>query len=239
MLEAACERRYGFRLPTPFTSRLVCAASRSLWQQWRWHREQPGLRGNLGGSKNRSARCPCERIQVSSSTKRRASLGVVETLAIERGRCHFSLYQNIAIGVWVAQANTAAVEAALGVAKQMAARFPGRHSSVAFLLDGLPGPLPEAMPLLAKLFAKRSDLACTAMILEGSGFWASGLRSMVNNARREGGSEAPLKIGTSIDQVVDWLSAQNEQQTGVAIAPTELAEALAFARHLGEQARGT
>lgn len=170
-------------------------------------------------------------------TKRSPSLGLLETLAIERGRCHFSVYQNIAIGVWVAQADKPAVEAALRVADEMARRFTGRHSSVAFLLDGLPGPLPEALPLLAKLFAKRSDLGCTAMVLEGSGFWASGLRSMVNNSRRAGGGDIPLKIGTSIAEVVPWLSAQHEQQTGVAIAPTELAEALAFARELGEQAR--
>jgi hypothetical protein len=174
---------------------------------------------------------------VTGSTKRRPSIGLVETLAVERGRCHFSAYRNIAIGVWVGQANSAAAEAALRVAKEMPKRCPGGHSSVAFLLDGLPGPLPEALPLLAKLFAKRSDLACTAMVLEGSGFWASGLRSMVNNSRREGGGETPLKMGTSIAEIVSWLSTQHAQKTGVLLAPDELTEALTFARQLGEQAR--
>jgi hypothetical protein len=161
----------------------------------------------------------------------------VETLAVERGRCHFSVYRNIAIGVWVAQANKAAAETALRVASSMGERFSGRHSSVAFLLDGLPGPMDEAMPALTKLWAKRSDLACTAVIIEGGGFWASGLRSMINNTRREAGGDVPAHIGNSIDQVVGWLSAQNQRHTGVAIAPTELAEALTFARMLGEQAR--
>src|SRR5207344_101940 len=105
-------------------------------------------------------------------------------------------------------------EAALRVAQVMPERCPGGHSSVAFLLDGLPGPLPEALPLLAKLFAKRGDLACTAMIIEGSGFWASGLRSMVNNSRREGGGETPLKMGRTIAEVVSWLSKQHAQKTG-------------------------
>jgi hypothetical protein len=164
---------------------------------------------------------------------------VVETLEVVRGHCHFSVYSNIAIGVWVAQADKAAAEAALRVASTMAERFPGGHSSAAFLVDGLPGPLPEALPVLQKLWAKRSDLACTAMVIEGSGFWASGLRAMVNNTRREGGGQIPLKIGSAIDQVVDWLSAYNLQVTGVAIAPAELAKALTVARQLGEQARTT
>jgi hypothetical protein len=166
--------------------------------------------------------------------KRRPSIGLVETLAMEPGRCHFSVYRNIAIGIWVGQANRAAAEAALRVAKEMAIRSPGRHSSVAFLLDGLPGPLPEALPLLNKLWEKRPDLACTAMVLEGSGFWASGLRSMITNSRREGGGEVPLKIGTSIEEIVDWFSIQHEKATGMDIAPAELREALAFARRRGE-----
>jgi hypothetical protein len=161
----------------------------------------------------------------------------VETLAVERGRCHFSVYRNVAIGVWVAQANRAAAETALRVAKEMSVRCPGRHSSVAFLIDGLPGPMPEAIPALSKLWEKRPDLACSAMIIEGAGFWASGLRSMINNMRREAGGEVPVNIGSSIDQVVEWLSAENARHTGELIEPAELSDALAFARRLGEQAR--
>jgi hypothetical protein len=174
---------------------------------------------------------------VTSSAQRHPSIGFVETLVVVPGRCHFSVYRNVAIGVWVAQANREAAEAALRVAKIMAERFSGRHSSAAFLVDGIPGPMPEAMPALTQLWSKRADLACTAMIIEGAGFWGSGLRSMVNNIRREGGGEVPIKIGSTIGQVVDWLSERNERQTGVAIVPAELENALAHARKLGESAR--
>jgi hypothetical protein len=193
----------------------------------------------MSARKGRCAPARASQIHVSSSTKRRLSLGLIETLATVQGRCHFSLYRNIAIGVWVAQADKAGAEAALNVAKTMAERCPDGHSSVAFLLDGLPGPDPEAMPLLTKLWAKRPNLACSAMILEGSGFWASGLRSMVNNSRREGGGEVPLKIGTTVAEVVDWFSTLHAQKTGVAIPVDELADALTFARQLGERARSS
>lgn len=174
---------------------------------------------------------------MGSTSKRLGSFGMVETVVLERGRCYFGTYRNIAIGVWVAQADRQAAEAALRMKEEMPKRCPGGHSSVVFLLDGLPGPLPEALPLLQKLWEKRTDLACTAMILEGSGFWASGLRSMVNNARREGGGEIPLKMGNSIAEIVHWLSALHAQKTHVLIPPSELTEALTFARKLAEQAR--
>jgi hypothetical protein len=176
---------------------------------------------------------------LSSSPKPQRSIGFVEVLAVEPGRCHFSVYRNVAIGVWLAQADRTAAEAALGVAKEMAKRFAGLHSSVAFLVDGIPGPLPEALPVLTKLWAKRPDLACTGMIIEGGGFWASGLRSMINNTRREGGGEVPVKIGNSIADVVVWLSTQNARLTGVIIEPDELVHALTHARKLAELTRGT
>ncbi len=158
----------------------------------------------------------------------------MEALAVAPGRCHFSVYRNVAIGVWLAQADRVAAETALGVAQEMAKRFSGLHSSVAFLVDGIPGPLPEALPALTKLWAKRPDLACTGMIIEGGGFWASGLRSMINNTRREGGGEVPVKIGNSIADVVDWLCTNNGRLTGVIIEPSELAHALTYARKLAQ-----
>jgi len=161
----------------------------------------------------------------------------VETLAVAPGRCHFSVYRNVAIGVWLAQADREAAEMALAVAKEMAKRFSGMHSSAAFLVDGIPGPLPEAMPALTKLWAKRPDLACTGMVIEGGGFWASGLRSMINNTRREGGGEVPVKIGNAIADVADWLSTENARRTGVIIEPDELAQALSYARKLAEMTR--
>ena len=174
---------------------------------------------------------------MSSSPKPQRAIGFVETLAVASGRCHFSVYRNVAIGVWLAQADREAAETALGVSQEMAKRFDGLHSSVAFLVDGIPGPLPEAMPALTKLWARRPDLACTGVIIEGGGFWASGLRSMINNTRREGGGEVPVKIGNSIADVVDWLSTQNARLTGVIIEPSELAHALSHARKIAELSR--
>lgn len=159
----------------------------------------------------------------------------LETLVVERGRCHFSAYKNITISVWVGQADVAAAQAALRAGKEMARRHPQGHSAACFVLDGLPGPTADAHPLIAKVLGQRSDLKCAAIILEGSGFWASGLRSMINNTHREANGNAGLKIATSLSDVVGWLAENHEERTGVAIAPDVLQEVLTRARLLGAQ----
>ncbi len=160
----------------------------------------------------------------------------LETLVVEPGRCFFGAYRNITISVWAGQANVAAAQVALRAGAEMARRHPGGHSAVCFVLDGLPGPTPEAQPLVAKLLGQRSALKCAAIILEGSGFWASGLRSMINNTHREGGGGTGLKIATTLAELVGWLSDNHEQRTGVAIAPDVLEQALSQARQVGARA---
>jgi hypothetical protein len=160
----------------------------------------------------------------------------LETLVVERGRCHVSAYRNITISVWVGQANPAAAHAALRAGQEMARRHPQGHSTGVFVLDGLPGPTPDAQPLIAKVLGQRSSLKCAAIILEGSGFWASGIRAMINNTHREANGGASLKISTTLAEVVGWLSENHEERTGVAIAPDLLEQVLTQARQLGARA---
>jgi hypothetical protein len=160
----------------------------------------------------------------------------LETLCVEQGRVHFGAYKNITISVWVGQANIPAVQAAQRATTEMASRHPNRHSAVSFVIDGLPGPTPEAMPLFSRLLGERNGRACTVIVLEGSGFWASGLRSMISNTHREGGRKSMLKVATSIDEVVDWLSEHHYDETGVGLTPDQLREALRHGRQFGQQA---
>lgn len=158
------------------------------------------------------------------------------SLHVERGHVSYSLYQNISIAVWVGQATLRAVQGVQEVTKQMIARFPRGHSSVGFVLDGLPAPTADAQALLTKSFEKRSQLMVTAIILEGSGFWASGLRGMLNNSHRDANSDAALKIVTHLDPLVGWFAEEHAARTGVEIAPMQLRDMLRLARQVGEKA---
>jgi hypothetical protein len=160
----------------------------------------------------------------------------LSSLRVVRGHVSYSLYQNISIAVWIGQATLPAVQVIPEVTKHMIARFPGGHSSVGFVLDGLPAPPADAQALLTKTFEKRSQLMVTAIVLEGSGFWASGLRGMLNNSHRDANSDAALKIVTHVDPLVGWFAEEHAARTGVEIAPMLLRDMLLLARQVGEKA---
>lgn len=157
-------------------------------------------------------------------------------LHVALGHASYARYENISIGVWVGQATLPVVQMVQEVTKFMIARFPRGHSSVSFVLDGLPAPTPEAQALIGKQFEARSQLSVTGIVLEGSGFWASGLRGMINNSHREANGPTSLKIVTSIDQLVGWFAEAHEARTQVSIAPMILRDLLQHARKVGERA---
>lgn len=160
-------------------------------------------------------------------------------LRVERGHMSYALWRNISIAVWVGQATVPVLKALHEVSKEMVARFPRGHSSVAFVLDGVPPPTPDAQALVKQVFEASSGLLTTAMVLEGSGFWASGLRGMLNNSHRDAASPTSLKIATDIDSVVGWFCEEHEARTGVEIAPMRLRQVLLHARQACEKiARG-
>jgi len=157
------------------------------------------------------------------------------TLRVELGHFAISAYRNISIAVWVGQATRLAVEGLLEAQKKLVALHPNGHSAVSFILDGLPAPEPEAQALISRVFEARSQISCLAIILEGSGFWASGLRSMLNNYHRQAGGPAALKVATSLDSVVTWFSEEHKKGTGVELLPKPLLSILANARQEGER----
>ncbi len=161
----------------------------------------------------------------------------LETLSVEAGRCLLFACRNILICAYIGQADLAVAQAHERNARTMARRHKDGRSFVGFILDGLPGPTPEALPVFSRLMARSAELACIAYVLEGSGFWASGLRGMIGNAYRDGGAAARLKIGTGANEISEWLSAQHAAQTGVAIEAGALLAALLKARSIAEDAR--
>jgi hypothetical protein len=148
-------------------------------------------------------------------------------------------YRNVSVGVWVAQATRAAMEASAAATQEMSAQFPSGHSNVNFIMDGIAAPTPDAQALMLKAMASRSDLACSLIILEGGGFWASGLRSLINNTHRDAGGSLRIRIESSLDPMLGWFCETHARHTGVVLDSGQLREALVQARQLAEStARG-
>lgn len=152
------------------------------------------------------------------------------------GVLHYNSWKNVSIGVWVGQATVPAVQSLMNFGREMVQLYPGGHSSVAFILDKLPAPAADARDMLEMLFHPRSPLACAATVLEGSGFWASGLRSMIANTHRAATGRVKLRVNTSVDEVLSWFPAEHARLTGIAISPDELRAELLYSREHGAKA---
>lgn len=155
-------------------------------------------------------------------------------LRVEPGIYQYSAWQNINVGVWVGQATLAATMGLIDVGMEMRRRYPSGHSSIVFILDKLPAPTPEAREMFGKFFRSGSSLMCNAVVLEGEGFWASGLRAMISNTHRGASGSTHVGVGTSIDEILTWFPEAHAKCTGIMVKTLELKSVLQEIRRQGE-----
>jgi hypothetical protein len=161
----------------------------------------------------------------------------VLVLRIEPRIYCYCAYRNVTVAVWVGQATVPALHEVGAISREMVRRYPDGHSSIVYILDKIPAPSPEASAAVAHTFAARNGLACVSVILEGTGFFGSGMRSMLSNARRnaEAESTALLKLNTSVAEVLEWLPEEHLRRTGVQLDGRALADAMRWVREHGAQ----
>jgi hypothetical protein len=150
----------------------------------------------------------------------------------EAGVCHFASFRNVTVGVWVGRATIESARGLFSVGGQMSRRFPLGHSSFSFIRDKVAPPAPEVEALIKRTFGLGADLACMAVVLEGSGFWASGLRSLLEKLHRTGRGSVRLQIGTSLDEILAAFVDEHGRRTGVRF---ELAKFRSTLQHLRDE----
>ena len=151
--------------------------------------------------------------------------------AAERGHFSCSIWLNVSILIWASRATEPALRRIQRVTHELTTRFPAGHSNVAFVLDGVGPPTPEARKILTHLYREGvADLKCLGVVLEGGGFWASSLRSSITSMQLEAGRRTALGQYTSIAEIAAWMAPRHAAQTGVEISVEELQAALEAAR---------
>jgi hypothetical protein len=156
------------------------------------------------------------------------------TRDLEPGRFRFSLWRNVSVTIWTAQATFEAGERVLRVSRQLSREFPQGRSQVMIIAPGAPAPDQATSELLTEIYNPQlSRIVCIAAVLEGSGFWASGIRSRMTNMRIAGGSAMMMRTHDRVEEVSSWLPSEHEQRTGVKIDPEELTAMLVALRALG------
>ena len=87
---------------------------------------------------------------------------------------------------------------------------------------------------LSRFFGNGSSLMCNAVVLEGEGFWASGLRAMISNTHRSASGSVQVGVGTSIDEILGWFPEAHAKCTGIMVKTAELRTVLHELRRQGE-----
>lgn len=153
--------------------------------------------------------------------------GPARIIEIEPGTCCVGSWANITLTRWVGRGTAPAVERVGRVGDEVRTQYPAGTSAIHLIAEGAGMPTPEAREGLIKLMNRKTDrLGCVAVVVGGSGFWASAIRSLITGMRAVSSRAYELKLAGSIEEVVAWFPDQHAKRTGISIDAKELASAL-------------
>jgi hypothetical protein len=160
-----------------------------------------------------------------------ASSGTVRVelsvLGVEPGAFTVYGWHNMTFVVWSGAATAASVAHLDRLTALTRERHPQGLSAVHIVRGQVALPSTEARQGLVRLTNDYGDwLAAVAVVIGGSGFWASTMRSVVTAMRMLGSRAFEMRIHGTVDEVVEWLPAVHFKKSGVQVDGAELLIAL-------------
>jgi hypothetical protein len=142
-----------------------------------------------------------------------------------------STWGNVAITAWGTQGTAPLVARHAQCLAELARRYPEGFSSLHLIGKQAPLPTPEARAKLSEILEQyHATLACVGVVLEGSGFWASAIRSFILGLRLLGPRRVDLEVRSRIVDIAGWLPLPHRERTGRAIDARELENVLTQVR---------
>lgn len=142
------------------------------------------------------------------------------------------MWKNIFVAFWVGPVTVPSVASFEKLCVRWREEFPQGISSVHILSSGHSHlPTTEARTELGRVSNQYSDvMAASAVIIPGSGFWASAIRGIVTALRMVIERPVELRICSDVEAVSEWLPPLHAKRTGVAVTPEELLRVLRYAQ---------
>jgi hypothetical protein len=141
-------------------------------------------------------------------------------IGFEADGCVFGTWKNITFAVWGRGADLQLASEFSRLSAEVMARYE-RVSTAQVIVQGAAIPTPEARAEFDALALRSgAQMACAAVLLAGSGFWASAMRGFLTSLQLIN-RKRPFKAKshTNVSELVDWLALEHTQITGVAITP--------------------
>ncbi|HKU42512.1 MAG TPA: hypothetical protein VJR89_30350 [Polyangiales bacterium] len=141
-----------------------------------------------------------------------------------------SVWKNLGICSWTGGAVGPAVDTVASAMDKLHATA-ARTSWVHLIQDGLPLPDSAARSGFIRIMKERTtELACVAIVVGGTGFWASAMRNAVIGLRVFAPRSFDFRLHGTHEEVVRWLPEAHREKTGVQISPESLARLLSQVR---------
>lgn len=146
---------------------------------------------------------------------------------VEPGVCAIGSWQNVIVCVWWSAGTGAAVERLERFMNVLRDKESGRASHIHLLKDRAGIPSPEARAGFIRLMRERTDeIACCAVVVGGTGFWASTMRSAITNMRFLAPRDFELRLHGAASEIPHWLSQTHAQRANNAITEEDLGRVL-------------
>jgi hypothetical protein len=148
-------------------------------------------------------------------------------LDTEPGAFLFGSWKNVFVGVWESQATMPAVDRMLRATTILNDLCPMGRSTIHIVAHGASLPSPEVRTHFANALKKNAEkLACVAVIVVGTGFWTSALRSFVTGLRWLAPRSFDFRMNSTIEEVAKWLPAEHAKRTGVELDRRRLVQVI-------------
>jgi hypothetical protein len=155
------------------------------------------------------------------------------TLDLDPGRFRFCVWRNVSVTIWTNQMTLEAGQRVLKLSRQLSREFPQGRSQIMVVTAGTMPPDETTTEVVKEIYdPKISRILCIAAVLEGEGFWASGIRSKMTMMRMAAGNAMAIRTDDSIEDVPTWLPQEHAKRTGVKFSASELRSMLLAVRAL-------
>jgi hypothetical protein len=140
-------------------------------------------------------------------------------------------WENVLIGCWRIQSNVTVITELGAGAAILNRKYPGGFSNLHVIWDDPPLPGADTRKLLQRqLNDYATPLACLGVVLEGTGFWASAVRSFVIGLRILAPRSFEMNITGSIQDLVTWAVPIHNAATAHPVAVAALTKVLSALR---------
>jgi hypothetical protein len=151
------------------------------------------------------------------------SVSVTPELLYQGDGYLFGAFRNVFIAIWTVQSTALTAEQLGARLGPFALAHPEGGSFIQIIAKSPPLPTPEAREkLIHHMRTYSGQLACIGTVLEGTGFWASALRSFLVGLRIVVPRTFEMQTYASIAPLAAWLPPLHLQRTGVSVTAAEI-----------------